>query len=88
MSKESVLLLDYQKITSYKQILRALRTSKGLSATQRFELRDVIDQMEDLTLGADTKLKNLRESYSEQKAHKAFVEDAEKHLIKKKSNAN
>lgn len=78
MSKESVLSLDYQKITSYKQILRALRTCKGLNASQRFELRDVIDQMEDLTLGADTKLKNLRESYSEQKGHKAFVEDAEK----------
>jgi predicted phage-related endonuclease len=81
MKEEKKVLLGYQKISNYKAILRNLRVFKGVTATQRAELKVQIDYLEDLTLGIDTKIKNLKEVYQEQKAHKSFVEDAEKAKI-------
>jgi len=81
MKEEKKVLLGYQKISNYKSILRSLRVFKGITATQRAQLKTQIDYLEDLTLGIDTKIKNLKEVYQEQKAHKSFVEDAEKAKI-------
>lgn len=81
MKEEKKVKLGYHKVSNYKQILRNLRVFKGVTATERSELKVLIDSLEDLTLGTDTKVKNLKEVYQEQKAHKAFVEDAEKSKI-------
>ena len=68
----------YRRIEEDKVNLKAFLNCQALGVKERMGIKQILNDIDDATLGTSTKVKHSQEIYREMKAHKQYAEDSDK----------